>query len=405
MREESENRSRVPWFVGFLGRRLIWAFLTLFIYLSVVFLFVQVWVPFNWATPALLGGPEAYQAALESLGLDRPLWERYVEFATGLVQGELGQSFTGAPVVEVLKDTAPVTIFVFAVGALIAYIVGEFLGRVGGWRRGAVAGFSLSTLGVISATIFPPFLVFVAGYFLRDPLLELRSVMGLPNDSLAIWVDAAVEPAEVLLLMAVSLFGAVLAALLLRSYAHRHRLSWLAWLALPVCLAAAAVGIALAGVGTEALDVLYRIDYTTAVATGSPLLVLIGVVLISFGQVLFMMRVGIEDERHEDYVLTARAKGLRETEVRDRHVVRNALAPSLAGSFLAVPTLLAGMIIIELQLEVQGLSSAFFGAVESQDIPLLMGVLVVLGLIGIGLRLITDLAIASLDPRQRRGEL
>ena len=74
-----------------------------------------------------------------------------------------------------------------------------------------------------------------------------------------------------------------------------------------------------------------------------------------------------------------------------------------AGSFLTFPTVLAGMIIVEYELQMQGLSSVLFDAIEFQDIPVIMGVMVALGLIGIGFRLVTDLTIAILDPRQRKG--
>jgi peptide/nickel transport system permease protein len=79
------------------------------------------------------------------------------------------------------------------------------------------------------------------------------------------------------------------------------------------------------------------------------------------------------------------------------------MAPVLAGSFLAFPTVLAGMIIVEYELQMSGLSSVLFAAIEFQDIPVIMGVMVVLGLIGVGFRIILDVTIASLDPRQRRG--
>lgn len=69
--------------------------ITLAIYLMVVFVLIQVWVPFNFATPAKLGGPEAYQAAFEALGLDRPLLDRLFEFVGGLLRLDLGNSFTG----------------------------------------------------------------------------------------------------------------------------------------------------------------------------------------------------------------------------------------------------------------------------------------------------------------------
>ena len=376
--------------------------ITLLIYLAVVFVLVQVWVPFNFATPALLGGPEAYQAALEGLGLNRPLHERLFEYLGGLATFDLGQSFTGQPVSTILAETAPVTIFVFAVGALLAYVVGQAMGRYGAWSRGRGTRSALSTVGVLFTTIFPPFLVFLIGFFLRDPFWELREAMGLPADSLHVWRDASVEQGEVLLLMALAFLGSVVAGLVVRSWALRHRVKWLAAVAIPVCVLAGAAGVAVSGVGVEAIDLLYRSDISQTVATGSPFLVLIGVVLITFGQVMFMMRVGIEDERSEDYVLTARAKGLPESVVRDRHVARNALAPALAGSFLALPTILGGMVIIEFGLEVRGLSWSLFNAVETQDVPTIMGVLVALGILGILLRVATDVVIAYLDPRQRR---
>lgn len=396
------KRPRVPWLVAFLARRAVWAVITLVIYLMAVFVLVQVWVPFNFATPAKLGGPEAYEAALRALGLDRPLLERFFEFFGGLLSLDLGNSFTGVPVARIIADTAPVTIFIFAVGALLAFVVGETAGRFGAWHRGAGARTTLSAMGVLFTTIFPPFLVFLIARFLRDPFWELREAMGLPVDSLDVWRDVSVEQNEVLLLMAFALLGAVIAGVIVRGWAHRHRVRWVAAAAIPVSILAAAVGIALSGYGIEAIDLLYRAEISHTVATGSPLLVLIGVILITFGQVMFMMRVGVEDQRNEDYVLTARAKGITEAEVRDRHVSRNALAPAIAGSFLALPTILAGMVIIEFGLQVRGLSWTFFSAVENQDIPTIMGVLVVLGLMGVVLRVVADVVMAHLDPRQRR---
>lgn len=396
------RRTRLPWLVTFLARRFVWAFVTLLIYLGVVFVFVQVWVPFNFATLSSFGDPAAYESMVQSLGLDRPLHDRLFEFFGGLATLDLGQSFTGLPVTDIIVDTAPVTIFIFAVGALLAFVVGEAMGRFGAWHRGVGTRTTLATLGVLFTTIFPPFLVFLIAESLRDPFWELREAIGLPADSLDIWRDANVAQGEVLLLMALALLGAVVVGVLVRGWARRNNVRWVALAALPVAVVSAAVGLVLSGYGVEALDLLYRSEISQTVATGSPFLVLVGVVLITFGQVMFMMRVGVEDQRNEDYVLTARAKGLTEAEVRDRHVTRNALAPAIAGSFLALPTVLAGMVIIEYGLEVRGLSWTFFNAVETQDIPTVMGVLVVLGVMGIVLRVVADVAIAYLDPRQRR---
>ena len=403
-----ERGPRVPWFVSFLGRRLAWALVTLFIFLTAVFFFMQVWVPYSWATQFMQGGFGAFDAARRAAGLDRPLPEQYGEFMLGLVQGDLGSSFSGTPVIDLIGQALPVTLTVFITGTIIGWIAGELLGRLGSWNRGPVSGSLMATLGVLSATIFPPFLVFLLVRWLREPLLDLRQAIGLPSDSLALWRGAvigepgALQPGDVRWLVALSLAAAVVTALLVRSHARRHQLPLVEGLALPGMLVAAGIGIWLSGLGPHAVDLLYRVDMTASTGRGSPALAMFGIVLISFGQVMLLMRAGMDAERSEDYVLTGRAKGLPERAVRDRHVARNVMAPVLAGSFLTFPTVLAGMIIVEFELEMSGLSRVMFDAIEFQDIPVIMGVMVVLGLMGVVFRLVTDVTIAALDPRQRQ---
>jgi peptide/nickel transport system permease protein len=406
---ETAQTERVPWFVSFLARRLVWALITLVIFLTAVFFFVQVWVPYSWATQFLIGGREAYDAAIEAAGLNRPLPERYADFVIGLVQGDFGTSFSGAPVIDLIRDALPVTLTVFIVGTLLGWVLGELLGRIGTWSRRPFSNGAIATLGVLSATIFPPFLVFVLVRWLREPLLDLRETIGLPTDSLELWRGAvtgdpsALSPADVRWLIALGLVGALVVALVVRAYGRRHQLRAVESLAVPVALLGVGVGIWLSDLGPHAIDLLYRVDITATTGRGSPALAMLGVVLISFGQVMLVMHAGMQAERTEDYVLTGRAKGLTERAVRDRHVARNVMAPVLAGSFLTFPTVLAGMIIVEYELQMQGLSSVLFDAIEFQDIPVTMGVMVVLGIIGIGFRIVTDVAIAMLDPRQRRG--
>ena len=398
----------MPWFVTFLGRRLVWALITLVLFVTVVFFFMQVWVPYSWATQFGLGGPGAVDAAREAVGLNRPLPEQYADFMLGLARGDLGTSFNGGPVLDIIREALPVTLTVFIAGSVIGWVVGELFGRLGSWNRRRRSGWLLATAGVLSATIFPPFLVFLLVRWLREPLLDLREALGLPVDSLDLWRDAvagepgAMTPGDVRWLVALGLVAALVVGLVVRAHGRRRELPLVEALALPVTLVAVGLGIWLAGLGPHALDLLYRVDFTVTTGRGSPGLALIGIILISFGQVMLLMRAGMDAERSEDYVLTGRAKGLTERAVRDRHVARNVMAPVLAGSFLTFPTVLAGMIIVEFELEMQGLSSVLFNAIEFQDIPVIMGVIVVLGLMGVGFRLLTDVTIAILDPRQRR---
>ena len=397
---------RPPWFVTFLARRLVWAVVTLLVFMAVALVVMEVWVPYSWAA-INTRSPLAEAELREALGLDRPVLLRFAEYLLGLAHGDLGSSFGGAPVTELIAEALPVTLTIFVVGTVIGWVVGEFLGRLGSWSRSPVAGSTLSTLGVASAAMFPPFLVFVLVFAIREPLLASRDAIGLPRDSLDLWrgmlagEEGALVPADVWWVVALSLSTAVVAALIAGAVARRRGHRIIAVLALPAALIGAGIGLWLGGLGPHALDIMYRADFTLTTGRGSPIMAVIGVALLTFGQVMLLMRAGMDVQRSEEYVLTGRAKGLPEHVIRDRHVARNAIPPVLAGSFLTFSTVLAGMMIIEFELDMQGLSSVLFGAVESQDIPVITGVLVVLGLIGIGFRVVTDVVIASLDPRRR----
>ncbi len=408
---------RPPWFVAFLARRLVWAAVTTMIFVAILLVVMEVWVPYTWAGINTLS-PGAEAELRELLGLDRPLPVRYAEFLVGLVRGDLGTSFSGQPVSEIVAGALPVTLTVFLVGTVLGWILGELIGRVGSWSRSFVSRSSLTTVGVASAAIFPPFLIFVLVVAFEKPLLASRDAIGLPRDSLVLWRDAltgqdgALLPTDVWWVVAMSLCAAIAAALLARAIASRYRMGLLSMLALPAAVAGAGLGIWLSGLGPHALDLMYRADMAplstyrpdVAITTGrsSPAMALIGVALLTFGQVSLLMRTGMDAQRNEDYVLTGRAKGLADQSIRDRHAARNAIPPVIAGSFLAFPTVLAGMMIIEFELQMQGLSSILFSAVEAQDIPVITGVLILLGLVGIALRLVADVVIATVDPRRRR---
>ncbi len=187
-------RPRVPWFVGFLARRLVWAVVTMLVFVAVLLVIMEVWVPYNWAV-IHTRRPDDEAAMLEALGLDVPLPVRYAQFVLGLLRGDLGTSFGGASVTDIIAGALPVTLTVFLVGAVLGWIIGEVLGRIGSWNRSVVARSSLSTLAVASAAMFPPFLVFVLVTTLREPMLASRDAFGLPEDSLVLWRNAVMgEP-------------------------------------------------------------------------------------------------------------------------------------------------------------------------------------------------------------------
>jgi peptide/nickel transport system permease protein len=112
---------------------------------------------------------------------------------------------------------------------------------------------------------------------------------------------------------------------------------------------------------------------------------------------------GMLDVLHQDYITTARAKGLSEYKVVYTHALRNALLPLITIVGLSIPGLIGGSVIAETIFAIPGMGKLFYDAVMMRDYPVVMGILTIgsaLTLIG---NLIADIAYAWADPRVRRG--
>ncbi len=112
---------------------------------------------------------------------------------------------------------------------------------------------------------------------------------------------------------------------------------------------------------------------------------------------------GMLDVLHQDYITTARAKGLPENTVIYRHALRNAWLPLITLLGLSIPGLIGGSVIAESLFAIPGMGKLFYDAVLMRDFPVIMGILTIgaaLTLIG---NLLADIAYAWADPRVRRG--
>ncbi|MCH5276298.1 MAG: ABC transporter permease [Desulfovibrionaceae bacterium] len=105
----------------------------------------------------------------------------------------------------------------------------------------------------------------------------------------------------------------------------------------------------------------------------------------------------------QDYILTARAKGLPERKVIFRHALRNALLPVITLLGLSVPGLIGGSVIIESIFALPGLGQLFYMAVMARDYPLIMGNLVLGAALTLLGNLLADVGYALADPRIRAG--
>ena len=102
---------------------------------------------------------------------------------------------------------------------------------------------------------------------------------------------------------------------------------------------------------------------------------------------------------NQDFVRTARAKGLSERKVLFLHAMRNALIPMVTVVMLDIPVLFSGAVITETVFAWPGMGSLFFDSLSKQDFPILMGILMVNAVLVILSNLLADIFYAVLDPR------
>ena len=119
------------------------------------------------------------------------------------------------------------------------------------------------------------------------------------------------------------------------------------------------------------------------------------------GEYALIMRSSIIDVSREDYLTLARAKGLRDSQVRDRHAVRNALLPSTALIAISFGFILSGAITVETVYSWPGLGLLTTESLRGPDLPMLQGLFLLFSLAVIVFNLAADLLYPYLDPRVR----
>jgi peptide/nickel transport system permease protein len=123
--------------------------------------------------------------------------------------------------------------------------------------------------------------------------------------------------------------------------------------------------------------------------------------LVNYAGTTLLTRSSMLETLREDYILTARAKGVPDKVVRDKHAARNALLPVTTSLVLALATVIAGGVITEQIFSWPGLGRALLTAITVEDIPVAMGALAIIGILSLLAHLIADILYAFLDPRIR----
>jgi len=126
------------------------------------------------------------------------------------------------------------------------------------------------------------------------------------------------------------------------------------------------------------------------------------VIALSLGWVAWysrFLRSSMLDVLHEDYIRTARAKGLHDGRVHYKHALRNAILPLVTLIALDLPSLFAGALFVETIFSWPGMGRLFWDAARGRDYPVLLGVVMITAVLIIACNILADLAYGILDPQ------
>lgn len=373
---------------GYIARRLIRAVITLATFQTILFLLIHA---LPWDAVDLMRMPAAYQRGMrQALGLDLPLWQQYLTWMKGFLTGNLGRSFQlgGAPVMSLFLARIPRTLLLFLPGAFLGFGVGLWLGKYTAWWRGGWLELGATTAGVIFYTAFAPWLAFtlVAVFALGLNWLPPENIIN-PN----VWVGTRVLPETIAWRLLFTFTTNSLLAFLIWHWTRRMVLRRLVRSGGVLLLAGLTVYLWLvSGLTVFALDILDHL-----------VLPLVTLILLTFGETMLLMRSTMIDVLADDHVLTARAKGLEDQQVMDRHVARLAIFPVLARFMIQLPLVIVGGFVIERVFFWQGMGELLFRAIDSYDLPVIMGILSIVGALILVFHVILDILIAWFDPRLR----
>ena len=295
--------------------------------------------------PVVLGQhatAEAMEAWREANGLNDPLIVQYFDFLTGALTGNLGESYyTHTPVTQELLSRFPATVELALVAIVIAAVAGVALGVVSATHKNSwIDGFS--TILALVGVSMPIFWLGVLLIILFAGVLHV-----LPSSGR---IDPLLQP----------------------------------------------VG----GTDLYLIDTLLMGDFEAfGDALSHIILPALALSMYSMAVITRMTRSSMLETLNEDYVRTARAKGLKKRRVDIHHALRNAMLPVTTVIGLQLGSLLGGAMLTETVFAWPGIGKYVVDCILKSDFPVVQGAVLLIGVIFIVINLVVDVIYAYLDPR------
>lgn len=385
----------------YIGKRTLQNVLVFFVFLTATFFLLQA-QPGDISDQFLSNPkipPEVRVQFQERLGLTGSVWDQYVRYMQNFATGNLGVSFSEYPreVIDILKERVPRTVALFVFATLLAFWMGFKSGKVLAWRRGRRGENLITITGVFFQTVFYPWFALV---MIRTFSFNLKLFPGGKFLTVDKWLDAP-EGLDANAVFNRMLFTIAVLGLLLtvtevvgRRMHNRiigRRIIWAA----RVLFIGGTVVWWMTG-WSELLPFALDIGDHLILPT-------ITLSLIGFGGTMLLTRASMLETLREDYILTARAKGLPTKVIRDRHAARNALLPVTTSLVIGLAFLIGGGVVTETVFSWPGMGRTLLTAATTEDIPLVIGAFTFIAILALLAHMIVDILYMYLDPRIRVG--
>lgn len=342
------RRKPLPPLVRYIALRLGISILLVFGVTVVTFLLTNL-VPADPAQAILgdraAGDPEIVARTRAELGLDQPLIVQYFTYLGNLLQGDLGISNqTRQPVADSIANVFPASIELGLGAIFLAVILGLLLGLLSALKRNSAVDHIIRALSLIGISA-PTFWIATVFYFFF--FFKLRIVPGAGR------LDPWLQPP-------------------------------------PKVTGLYTVDALLAGQIPVFFNALSHLILPSIVLS-----------LFTIGLLTRFSRSSVLDVLKMDYVAAARAKGLPARTVIFSYIFRGALIPIITVVGLAFGSLLSGAVLTETVFAWNGLGQYAYRGATKLDLPVIMGVGVVIGLVYIGINFLVDIIYGFIDPRVR----
>ncbi len=350
---------------AFVIRRLLWLPVVIF-FVSVITFFLGFYAPGD-PVVVLLGlhaNPDTIERLRHEYGFDQPIYIQYLNYVSNALHGNFGYSlvkYRDQPVSRLIAERLPITLQLNFLALVVGVALGLPTGVLAGLKRNTRFDFSVRTVTLVSISVsllaLLPILTFL--FSRRQDILGFQFGPLLP------------------------MVGGQLATLSGKN--------------LDACFGPLAAAASRAGLDT--------LPDTRIICPNQYSKLLLPIFIEALGYIAVMtrqMRASLIDVLGQDYVRTARAKGLREKAVLIRHAMRNALLPIATILGLSIGGLVEGSFLVENWFGIPGVGALAVDALYSREYYIIIATVLIIALAYVIALLILDLIRPLLDPRLRQ---